>query len=253
MDPLNLILLIIVVFIGLRLRAVLGWRDDDEASGTRRDAYRLNRDAFENTTDGKAPKEVPKQPPQDGTPSHNPSEDAGLQEAAEEPLQETFEDAPQPVASEPVAGETGRGLAYLRDVMPDLDEAEFLHGAGRAYEMILTAFADGDLSSVRDFLGADVAAGFDAAIEARNAEGAQLVTRVLRLDRPVLDDARLDDDLVTLDVRFRAELISFTRPQGAEIDEDNLPAPATAHDVWSFARPRMADDPNWVLVATQSA
>ena len=48
MDPLNLILLIIVVLIGWRLRSVLGTRNDDEKPGQRADAYRLNRDAYEN-------------------------------------------------------------------------------------------------------------------------------------------------------------------------------------------------------------
>jgi hypothetical protein len=48
MDPLNLILLIMVVLIGWRLRSVLGTRNDDEKPSTRADAYRLNRDAYEN-------------------------------------------------------------------------------------------------------------------------------------------------------------------------------------------------------------
>ena len=47
MDPLNLILLIVVIFIGLRLRSVLGMRDEDETPSSRKDAYRLNRDAFD--------------------------------------------------------------------------------------------------------------------------------------------------------------------------------------------------------------
>ena len=48
MDPLNLILLIIVMLIGWRLRSVLGTRNDDEKPSRRTDAYRLNRDAYEN-------------------------------------------------------------------------------------------------------------------------------------------------------------------------------------------------------------
>ena len=36
------------VLIGWRLRSVLGTRNDDEKPGRRADAYRLNRDAYEN-------------------------------------------------------------------------------------------------------------------------------------------------------------------------------------------------------------
>jgi hypothetical protein len=48
MDPLNLILLIVVVLVGMKLRSVLGFRNDDEKPSSRADAYRLNREAFEN-------------------------------------------------------------------------------------------------------------------------------------------------------------------------------------------------------------
>ncbi len=247
MDPLNLILLIVVVLIGMKLRSILGFRNDDEKPSSRADAYRLNRDAFENKPDAPSLKQPSDKEPQDL--------EEGLEEATV-PLQG------QPI-SEPVAGEAealpeaeeinGRGLAYLRTVDPGFDEAGFVDGAARAYEMILTAFADGDISNVKGFLGADVAAGFEAAIDGRQAQGQQLVTRILRLDRPVLDDARFENEKVQLDVRFRAELISFTAGIEDTIDEAALPAPNTTLDVWTFERAQGAADPSWALVATQSA
>ena len=250
MDPLNLILLIIVALIFWRLRSVLGMRDEDEQPGSRKDAYRLNRDAFENR-----PRKVETLKEADAEPAPPADEGATLESAAiesedNEP-QAALNQAPQDEIEE--APRSGRGLAVLRAVDPSFDEAGFLDGAGRAYEMILTAFADGALDGVRGFLGDDVAAGFEAAIAARHEADEQLVTRILRLDRPALDDARIEDDFISLDVRFRAEMISFTCPQGAAIDEDALPAPATAYDVWTFARARDSQDLNWALVATQSA
>lgn len=251
MDPLNLILLIIVVFIGLRLRSVLGMRDDDEQPGTRKDAYRLNREAFENnkTTDTKTLSQDGGEP--DGSPHEEtppPPPEAEVVTSAQSESETESEVAGS--LDEPASA--GRGLAFLRDSEPDFDEAGFLEGAARAYEMILTAFAADDLTPVSGFLGDEVAAGFDAAIMTRRDNGQQLVTRILRLDRPILDDARIDQDRIALDVRFRAELISFTCPAGAEIDDEALPAPATAHDVWTFARARHSDDLNWQLMATHS-
>jgi len=243
MDPLNLILLIIVIFIGLRLRSVLGMRDEDETPSSRKDAYRLNRDAFDHKGQLDAPAAKDQR-----------ADEAAVEAGLQEPAQASPAPHGEPAQEASVGQDSeGRGLAFLRDIEPDFDEAGFLDGAGRAYEMILTAFADGDLSGVRGFLGDDVAAGFDAAIAARQEAGQQLVTRILRLDRPALDDARIEADAITLDVRFRAELISFTCAQDAVIHEDALPAPATAHDVWSFARARHTSDPNWTLVATHNA
>ena len=155
MDPLNLILLIIVVLIGWRLRSVLGTRNDDEKPGQRADAYRLNRDAYEN-------------PPEQAKPSNLGQTIAGADDAANAAsdggLDGSLDEAPR----------LGRGLAFFNDIDPNFDEAGFLDGAARAYEMILTAFANDDLTDVRGFLGDEVAAGFEAAIAARQAAGQKL-------------------------------------------------------------------------------
>ena len=71
--------------------------------------------------------------------------------------------------------------------------------------MILMAFANDDLTPVKDFLDDEVAAGFEGAIQARQAAGQKLETRILRLDRPALDDAEVEGEKVRLDVRLRAE------------------------------------------------
>ena len=233
MDPLNLILLIIVALIGWRLRSVLGTRNDDEKPGQRADAYRLNRDAYEN-------------PPEQAKPG-NPSQaiaradDAG-RDAPDEGPGEGPDEAPG----------IGRGLAFFNDIDPNFDETGFLDGAARAYEMILTAFANDDLTDVRGFLGDEVAAGFEAAIAARQAAQQKLETRILRLDRPALDDAEVEGDKVRLDVRLRAEIISVSYAADNLLDEDNLPPPITSVDIWSFEGVHNSANPNWQLVATRA-
>lgn len=270
MDPLNLILLIIVVIIGWRLRSLLGTRHDDEQPGSRADAYRLNRDAFDNK-----PESATQADQKDASQSHDQTNNETSEQANGEPAQDQTsergehksQDKSQDKSEDTIIAmadkqaeeearapiEGGRGLAYLREVQPDFDESGFLDGAARAYEMILTAFAEDDLSAVMAFLGPDVESGFNAAIAARRDNGQQLVTRILRLDRPALDDARIEAGRVQLDVRFRAEIISFTQAADSPIDEDNLPPPASTHDIWVFERPLDTADPNWQLIATHGA
>lgn len=225
MDPLNLILLIIVMLIGWRLRSVLGTRNDDEKPSRRTDAYRLNRDAYEN-------------PPEQAKSSALAQEAMGSDEAVDEAATESLR--------------IGRGLAFFNDIDPHFDEAGFLDGAARAYEMILKAFANDDLTDVRGFLSDDVAAGFEEAIAARQAAGQKLETRILRLDRPALDDAEVEGDKVRLDVRLRAEIISASYLADSVLDEDNLPPPTTSLDIWSFEGTHNSANPNWQLVATRA-
>lgn len=253
MDPLNLILLIMVVLIGWRLRSVLGTRNDDEKPSSRADAYRLNRDAYEN----------PPAPRQDNAREVIKAADATENSEAEKA---TSTDAGADIGTDMAAADApeqgeiatddapqmGRGLAYLRGIDPDFDEDVFLDGAGRAYEMILSAFAAGDLSDVRGFLGDDVASGFDSAIGERQTAGQKLETRILRLDRPALEDAEVDGEVVRLDVRFRAEIMSAIYAADTVLDEDNLPAPTTTIDVWSFEGAHSAANAGWTLVATRA-
>ena len=243
MDPLNLILLIMVVLIGWRLRSVLGARNDDEKPGTRANAYRLNRDAYENPPEGAALKAARQDEPQDG----QQDEPQGGQQ--DEPQNMTTQ---APAREAENAPQMGRGLAFLRDIDPQFNEADFLAGAARAYEMILTAFAAGDLSDVRAFLGDEVARGFDDAIAARTAAGQKLETRILRLDRPALEDAEVDGETVRLDVRFRAEIISAAYAADSVLDEENLPAPSTSIDVWCFEGAHSSANAGWKLVATRT-
>ena len=145
-----------------------------------------------------------------------------------------------------------RGLAFFNDIDPHFDEAGFLDGAARAYEMILKAFANDDLTDVRGFLSDDVAAGVEEAVAARQAAGQKLETRILRLDRPALDDAEVEGDKVRLDVRLRAEIISASYLADSVLDEDNLPPPTTSLDIWSFEGTHNSANPNWQLVATRA-
>jgi len=232
-DPLNLILLIIVIFVGIKLRSVLGMRNDEDAGKSRRGAYGLNREALGKKQKAAVPSEAKSAP--------------GLRLVETEPV-ETETAKTEPVEDLVQDPNEGRGLAFFQAADPEFDADRFVDGATRAYEMILTAFAAERLDDVRDVLGADVYAGFADAISARQAEGQQLETQITRLERPVLEDARIENGIVQLDVRYRAELISYLHTGATRDDAE----PVASVDLWTFERPLKSANPNWQLVATQA-
>lgn len=61
----------------------------------------------------------------------------------------------------------GSALSDMRRAEPGFLPSEFLSGARQAFEMILMAFENGDLDTLRRFLAPDVYEGFAGAIEAR--------------------------------------------------------------------------------------
>ena len=241
MDILDLILVILVGFIFWRLRNVLGMRDEDDKDNetSRKGAYGLHREAFlENDSD--APKaDAPKPEAQSKKPP-----------AQEQPAESSEQTSSQAASQEP-AEIGGRGLAVFRQHRPDFDEQQFLAGARRAYELVLQAFAAGDLSSVENFLSPDVRAGFAQAIAQRGQAGRSLMTEITRLERPILEDALIENGMVKLAVRYRAELISILLAAGEAVPEPR-PNPTTSRDLWIFEQKLATPNAIWVLAATEA-
>jgi predicted lipid-binding transport protein (Tim44 family) len=142
---------------------------------------------------------------------------------------------PADLPSDPLAA----GLARIKAAESDFDGDQFLHGAGLAFEMIVKAFAAGDLASLRPLLSDKVFEDFRQAIEARGAAGAQPMES-LRIVSATLAEANLTRNQAEVTVRF----VSEQKPAGG--------AETRLIDLWRFARTVGSSDPNWRLVATGS-
>lgn len=128
----------------------------------------------------------------------------------------------------------------------------FLSGARTAYEMIVGAFAAGDLSTLRRLLAPDVLANFDKAIRARLAAEQTMTTTLVSIDAADVVEARLAGSIASIAVRFAAKLASVTRDKAGAVVE-GAPNDVVDHlDVWTFTRDIASRDPNWLLAATQT-
>jgi predicted lipid-binding transport protein (Tim44 family) len=132
------------------------------------------------------------------------------------------------------------------------DPNAFLDGAKRAYELIVTAFAEGDRKTLKPLLNREVFDGFVAAINEREGRGETIEFKFVGVDRAEITGAGLKGTTVQITVRFLSKLISATRDRaGAVVDGDPVRV-GDVTDIWTFAREANARDPNWKLVATES-
>lgn len=143
-------------------------------------------------------------------------------------------------------------LLAMKRVEPNLSVSEFLQGARGAYEMILTAFAKGEIDRIRPFLSSEVAESFESVVADRKARGLTVATQVLGIRELTLQSAEFDrsSSEAEVTVRFVAELISATRDNAGEVIEGDPKHGRKQKDVWTFSRRMGANDPNWQLVAT---
>jgi predicted lipid-binding transport protein (Tim44 family) len=151
-----------------------------------------------------------------------------------------------------VKGNTGQALAKMKQAEPSFSVTEFLDGARGAYEMILMAFENGELDTLKQFLSDDVYTSFASVVETREAEGLRVDASFIGVRELKLVGADFNEDSSEgeVSIKFVGELTSVVRDVAGEIVEGNPEEIKRQKDIWTFARIMGSNDPNWQLVAT---
>jgi predicted lipid-binding transport protein (Tim44 family) len=233
-DIYTIIFLALAVFIFLRLRSVLGQR-----TGRERPPYDpvSTRDAI--------------RPPASEKVVTLPTRkaDTGVQSLEAEP-------APEPADRWQGVAAAGSPLAAGLDAValadPTFDPKHFLAGARAAYEMVVTAFAEGDRRSLKNLLSREVYEGFEGAISERESKGEKVETRFVAIDKADITGAELRGRTAHVTVRFVSQLITATRDRTGAVVDGSADKVTEVTDVWTFARDLSSRDPNWKLVATEA-
>jgi predicted lipid-binding transport protein (Tim44 family) len=145
------------------------------------------------------------------------------------------------------------GLDAITKAEPDFDARHFLTGGKGAYEMIVTAFAEGDRKTLKNLLAKDVFDGFAQSIAEREGRGETVESRFVALDKAEITHAEVKGNAAQITMRFISQLITATRNKAGEVINGSPERVTSVTDVWTFARDIGARDPNWKLVSTESA
>jgi predicted lipid-binding transport protein (Tim44 family) len=212
--PVDLILLgLVVLFLVLRLRSILGRRTGFEGV-----PQMLNRGAVPPTIEGRA--EPVAAPPARGLP--DPTSPAG------------------------------QALAAIRAADRKFDPATFLAGAENAFRLIVTAFAAGDRAKLQPLLTPDTFAAFDAAITAREQAGHTQRSEIRGILEATIEHAELTQSLADITVRFVSHQITITTDKDGGIVA-GADAVTELADVWTFLRDLKQAQPTWKLASARSA
>ena len=153
----------------------------------------------------------------------------------------------------PVGSALETGFFDIARQDPAFDPKTFLKGAKTAYEMIVVAFAEGDRRQLKSLTAKDVFDGFARAIGEREGRSETNETNFIGIHKADIIDAEAKDQMARLTVKFISQLITVIRNKAGEIIEGDAKQVREVTDIWTFARDLTSKDPNWKLVATQSA
>jgi predicted lipid-binding transport protein (Tim44 family) len=231
-DIYTIIFLALAVFIFLRLRSVLGQR-----TGRERPPF--------NPYAARDIKPAPTNDKVIALPARN-GEGVVPKPVETTPMSDRWKGIAQPDSA--VAG----GLDAIVAADKSFDAQHFIAGARSAYEMIVTAYAQGDRRALKNLLSRDVYDGFDAVIREREQRGETAETRFVSIDAADIISAEQRGPNAQITVRFVSQLVSVTRDKAGAVVDGNAEKVTDVTDVWTFARDVTSRDPNWKLVATET-
>ena len=236
LDLLTILSLIVAVIVIIKLRSVLGRR-------TRDDETRIDQKIRTEQAQPRASQDKVVTLPRREREAIEPQVTAAANVAEAEARLKSFAGGNPEIES---------GLVAIGRADHTFDVEHFLRGAKQAYEMIVTAFAEGNRKTLKDLLNRDVFEGFSAALAEREGRGEQVDQSFVGISKADLVEAELKGSSAQLTVKFLSQLISATRDRAGTVISGDSQKIKDVTDIWTFARDMSSRDPNWRLIATQA-
>ena len=242
----TLIALIVAVVAILKLRNVLGQRTDEDDQRVERLKTR-DRDGQPGQTGGST-----------GEVITLPRRDRDERDEKAVPVSETAASSRDALirAYPAIDASVTDGLLAVAKADTAFEPEAFLAGSGRAYEMIVSAFADGDRKALKNLLSRDVYEGFVSAIGEREKLGEKLDQQFVGIKKSDIVDAEVRNGTALVTVRFVSELISARLDKAGAVIEGDPQKIKDVTDIWTFSRDvssaRARSNLNWRLEETQS-
>ena len=119
----------------------------------------------------------------------------------------------------------------------NFNHREFLDGAKKAFEIIISSFNNGDKKTLKNLVSKDVYSAFEKAIDEKtNNPESQFYSLIVE----GIADAKVENDTISISVNFISE-------QMLNNDESSI---VKNKDTWTFEKPVNSSSPIWILTQT---
>lgn len=144
------------------------------------------------------------------------------------------------------------GLAEIQMADNSFDPKDFTGGARSAFEMIVSAFAIGDIGTLKTMLSDDVLENFESALQQRLEAQETLETTVIGIKSADIIEAGMQNKMAVITLKFVSEQVNVTRDTEGHVVDGDPNQVMDVTDIWTFARSVKSRNPNWKLIETRS-
>ena len=130
------------------------------------------------------------------------------------------------------------------------DSKDFLNGANKAYELIVTNFENGNKKALTPFLEKSVLSNFSEVIDQRQQDNHSVEFSFIGIESSEIVHKDLKNDPMEVTVRFISEMFTCIRNNKDEIISGSMNQVQKITDVWTFTKSKNVKSDNWLLTAT---
>ncbi len=135
--------------------------------------------------------------------------------------------------------------------LDNVAKEQFINGAKKAYEMIITSFAKGDKKALKPLLNKKIFQNFSDEIDYRKKENLKSELTFVGVKSAEIKNFEKKDNNYTFTVNFVSEIITCKKDKNNNVIEGDPDIIKTVKDVWKFSKNMWSSNPNWHLVETQ--
>lgn len=136
--------------------------------------------------------------------------------------------------------------------IPNFDKNRFLSGAKKAFEVIVEAFAKGDVSTLELLVNKKLLNKFQDVLEQRRIDGVVAETDFIGFNNAEIVEAKINSNKVAkIIVKFVSEQVNLLKNKHGDVIEGDDRFIQCITDVWTFERTLTSSNPNWLLVSTK--
>ena len=158
----------------------------------------------------------------------------------------------RPLEKEEKLSETDRVLNEIQKMDSTFNTKSFLSGAVTAFKMIVRAFTDCDVGTLRLLLSEDVFKQFSSAIDDRMKSEEKTEVEIVRVVSKEITNVKIIENIANVEVKFVTEQHNIVRDKEGNVIKGSLDRVETITDIWTFSRNLRLKNPNWILVGTKS-
>ncbi len=128
----------------------------------------------------------------------------------------------------------------------------FINGAKSAFEMVLKAFCEGDISTLKMLLSEKNFLAFQKALNQRNVDQQKLTTNLIAIEKAEIISAITLENNASIVVKFVSKQINYICDKDDKVIDGKKDAINQITDIWTFKKDLTIANPNWIINATST-